>query len=609
MKKNDLFRTGGAIFRVLETRGEMSLIMNCTKGTMPTWAEQDALDTSDKCPEEDLLKEAGVTIVPVEDLQAERRRIAYQRYTWIAGILPCIENESARSAAIQYAAEQHKVSPQTIRRVLCRYLAFQSVSALAPKEPKLRYLTTDEKNFRWALNRYFFTKHKNSLRTAYENMLKERYCDAEGILLPEYPAFHRFKYFYYKVRKMETYYISRNGMMDYKKNHRPLVGGTVQDYAGNVGMAFADSTVMDVFLVDDAGNLIGRPTLVCAIDVFSGLILGYAMTLESGVYSLRALMHCIVADKVQLCRKFGIIIEQKDWPNMGVLPGQIVTDNGSDYASQVFEQTAELGVEVINLPPWRADLKSSIEKTFDTLQNLMKSVLAGNGGIDVDFAERGAVDYRTEACLTMRQLETMVLHTILFLNGKHILRNYPFTKEMLQAGVKPYPIHIWKYGLGQVGCNLIPVSEKQLQLTLLPRTGATFTRYGLTVNRLRYHREGFKEQYLKGGKAVVAYNPDDVSAVWLIQKGGEYLKFDLIEARFKGKTLSDTTSMQQQQKELNRSEAETELQAKLELTRHLESIVAQASDAGDISIKDVRKNRKRARTMAHRDYMKEIQDE
>lgn len=329
---------------------------------------------------------------------------------------------------------------------------------------------------------------------------------------------------------------------------------------------------------------------------------------RNGVYSLRALMHSIIEDKVQLCRRFGIVIEHEDWPNTGVLPGQIVTDNGSDYASQVFEQIAEIGIEAINLPPWRADMKSTIEKTFDTLQNLLKSVLAGHGGIDVDFAERGAVDYRTEACLTLRQLETMVLHTIMFLNGKHILRNYPFTEEMLETGVKPYPIHIWTYGLGHIGSNLIPVSEKQLQLTLLPRTGATFTRYGLMVNRLRYHREGFKEQYLKGGKAVVAYNPDDVSFVWLIQNG-EFLKFDLIEARFKGKTLSDATSMQQQQKELNRSEAETELQARLELTRHLESIAAQSSDVDEVSVKDVRKNRKRARTRQHRDYLKEARDE
>ena len=28
-------------------------------------------------------------------------------------------------------------------------------------------LTEDEKNFRWALNKFFYTKHKNTLRTAY----------------------------------------------------------------------------------------------------------------------------------------------------------------------------------------------------------------------------------------------------------------------------------------------------------------------------------------------------------------------------------------------------------------------------------------------------------
>lgn len=37
----------------------------------------------------------------------------------------------------------------------------------------------------------------------------------------------------------------------------------------------------------------------------------------------------------------------------------------------------------------------------------------------------------------------------------------------------------------------------------------------LMVNKLRYHRDGYKEEYLRGGSCVVAYNPDDVSHIWL----------------------------------------------------------------------------------------------
>lgn len=607
MERNDLLRMRGVFFRVLAMRDDSVLLIDCLKQTMPVWTKLPESEEWKPCSEEELQQATGITLVPVEELQADRRRTAFRRYTWIAGILPCIDNEAARSAAIQYAAEQNHLSAHTIRRILCRYLAFQTVSALAPKEPAPRALTLDEKSFRWALNKFFYTKHKNTLRTAYEYMLKERYCDTEGNLLSEIPAFHRFKYFYYKTRKMETFYISRNGMKDYKKNHRPLVGGTVQDYAGNVGMAFADSTVLDVFLVDEAGNLIARPLLACAVDVFSGLILGYALSLEGGVYSLRGLMQGIIEDKVALCKRFGIEISEEDWPCRDVLPSQIVVDNGTDYASGDFEHLTELNVTIIQAPPWRPDLKSKIEKTFDVIQSLYAPMLKGHSFIDVDFAERGAIDYRLESHLTMRQMETIILRTILYLNRNHVLENYPYTDEMLEKGVRPYATDIWRYGLQQPGACLIPVTAKQLQLTLLPRTQATFTRYGLVVNRLRYHREGFKNEYLKGGKATVAYNPDDVTGVWLI-RNGEYLKFDLVEVRFAGKTLSEAQEMKQRQKELNRSQAEEELQAKIELTRHIEAIVAQTAVKSP-NFKNVRKNRKRARTETHHDYLKELQDE
>ena len=80
------------------------------------------------------------------------------------------------------------------------------------------------------------------------------------------------------------------------------------------------------------------------------------------------------------------------------------------------------------------------------------------------------------------------------------------------------------------------MDSQQLIMALLPRTMEKFSRYGLKVNKLRYHCEGYTEQYLKGGSATVAYNPDDVSCVWVIENG-HYTRFSLIESRFDGKPL------------------------------------------------------------------------
>ena len=65
------------------------------------------------------------------------------------------------------------------------------------------------------------------------------YCDAEGNLLPEYPSIRRFRYFESQYRKQENYLISRNGLKNYQRNDRPLLGEGVQEFAPNVGVGMS----------------------------------------------------------------------------------------------------------------------------------------------------------------------------------------------------------------------------------------------------------------------------------------------------------------------------------------------------------------------------------
>lgn len=134
-----------------------------------------------------------------------------------------------------------------------------------------------------------------------------------------------------------------------------------------------------------------------------------SLSWEGGVYSLRALMSNVVANKVRWCRDFGISIQEEQWPCSDCLPGIMVTDMGSEYKSDTFSQIVELGVTLINLPAYRPELKGMVEKFFDVLQGLYKPYLKGKGTIEPDFQERGAHDYRKDACLTMREFETVIL--------------------------------------------------------------------------------------------------------------------------------------------------------------------------------------------------------
>ena len=183
MKKYDLLRSGDSIIRVLEVQGDKVLVIDCIKRTMAVWVELDTLESYSECTYGELSEATGIVIVSVDDLDADQRKTMYERYTMIAPILAFIADDCMRSRLICSVAEEHRVSKQTVRSYLCLYLAYMDVTALAPKHREdERVLTQDEKNIRWALNKFFYTTKKQSLMTAYTMMLKEKYCDELGLV-------------------------------------------------------------------------------------------------------------------------------------------------------------------------------------------------------------------------------------------------------------------------------------------------------------------------------------------------------------------------------------------------------------------------------------------
>ena len=597
MLNNQLLRHEDAIIRVLDIKDHSYFVIDCKNRTMPRW--EDATAFTDYVPYNDKL---GL-LPEINDLDPQSRKIAYERYTLIAGVLPFVTDKRQRCVSVSRIAEYHNISKQTIYNYLWLYLVHQNITALAPKAVFAeKQLSPEEKNFRWALNKYFYTQNGNTLNTAYMLMLKEKYCDANGTLIQSYPSFYQFRYYYRKHKKMQNYYISRDGLKNYQRNNRPLLGDGIQAFAPNIGVGMLDATVCDIYLVNEAGGLVGRPILTACVDAYSGLCCGYSLSWEGGVYSLRNLMVNVITDKVDHCKKHGIIINRNDW-NCAALPSTLVTDMGKEYVSNTFEQIADLGVTVVNLPPYRPELKGAVEKFFDVIQGLYKPHLKHRGVIETDYRERGAHDYRKDACLTMNDFEKIVLRCIIYYNSQRVNDTFPYTEEMLSEGLEPYASQIWNYGLTHRGAGIIPVSYNTLVLTLLPRCIGKFSRKGLLVNKLRYKNEAFTERYLTGGSAVVAYNPDDVSSVWLIENG-VFSAFTLIESRFDGKGVEDVASIKEAQKAAVKAATAVNLQAKINLAKHIDVVAETASTQGKAQVKDIRSNRKREQRESHINYVK-----
>ena len=594
LQKNMIITNEESTYRVLALTDEQALVIDIATRKMPSWEKID--DFTEWISIENLTQSTS--------LSPKAEQVANRRYSIIAPIIPFVGNEKLRAELIAETAIANNLSKATIRKYLCNYLA-EGISALAPKEQLTdKPLSTDEKNFRKSLNKWFFTTKKRTLKSCYTLMLEKYYCDEEGKLLDNVPSYYQFRYFYRKYKKPSTEMISRNSLSYYQRNQRPLVGDGVQGFAGTIGMGMLDSTITNCYLVNDANELIGRAVLTICVDAYSGMICGYSLSWKGGIYSIRDLMLNIITDKVEHCKKYGIDIEQFQW-DCKQLPLTFVTDKGSEYAGMNFENISELGISIINLKSYRADSKGSVEVAFNALDTYMKPYLLGKGYIEPDFQERGVHDYRKDACLTLYDFEKILLHCIIFYNSSRIIEEFRMTEEMLADNLKPIPCHIWKWAGENLGSNLVSVDKEKLMLTLLPRTTAKFTRKGLAVNGLHYHNKLYREAYLEGKECEVAYDPDSSSRVWMLENGA-YIQFDIIESRFKDKSLEAVSEMKAKQRELVKSEQRNKTQAEIDLARSIKLITDNAQKIDNLSTKYIRENRKKEAIKTHKNHVKEV---
>lgn len=577
----ELYKNKDCVYRILSIKPDKVLVLDCIKLTMPYWIELNVINTFE-CVGTDLFNLQSIT-KHTELTNKDKKQIQHT-FNIIAPIIPFIDDVFERNEMINKMSEKYKLSKQTIRNYLCKYLAYQDLSCLLKHQHKKKELSQDEKNFRYILNKYFYTSAKRSLYSTYLHLLREKYTDSNGQLIDKYPKFHRFKYYYYNTRKMDNYLISREGRFKYDRDYKPLLGDS-RNYFNVVGFGECDGTIADIWLVDENNNLVGRPQIVACVDGFSSLLLGYAIGYKGGIYLLRDLMRNVNCNKVEYCRKFGIEIEVDEWPSKGI-PMTLITDRGKEYLSENYSQLIDIGVDIINLRQYTPNEKGMVEQFFNILQNYFKQYLISKGIVRKDASQRGSPDYRKEATLTIEEFNKVLIHCIIHYNSKRILKNIPYRYV---NKIKPYACDLFKMSLTENPNTFIQIEDDLLIKVLLPRTNGMFRRNGLIVNKLRYRALNYTNEFLSGGNVIVAYNPDNVGYVYLIDNG-EYVKFELIDAFFDNKNIEEVNKVIDIKKELINKYQEESVLSEINLGLKINSIV-NMKKSGNVNVKNVRETK------------------
>ena len=591
MRENDILRDAGLAVRVLVLADPASWVVDCSRCRMPF-----LLDNSTLAGMEPVSADEYRTAYTDEELDERQRATRDKRMALIEPLLSmeCITDKAHRNRIIHDVAVHTGVGKQTLKSYIWRVWVAQSRNALLPSERQQKEpppLTADQKNIRWALNRFYYSPLQHTLKNAYTLMLKEKYTDAHGTLQEPYPSFHQFRYFFYSTRDPVNEAISRKGLKAYQRNHRAFTG-SVREYAAEIGTFMTDATIADIYIVSRfSRKVIGRPIIYTMVDAHTNMITGLYVGLEGGKHGLRMLLANTIMHKAEYCQQHGIEIDPEQWPAHH-LPRRILTDRGKEFIGDVLENLcSEYGIEIVNLPAYRPDLKGPVEKLFDLLQTSYKPHLKGKGVIEPDFQERGGHDYRKDSTLDLEQFTAIVIRCVLYYNSEHIMQNYPRTESQIAADVPPVALKLWLHGMAQPDGALQTVDAGRFTLALLPRTQGGFTQKGLEVNGIHYDHPEYRKRFVAAGfngkeRVPVAYNPDDIGTVWLYE-GMEYTPFEVVQSRYRGKSLDELAQLRKDEKNLKSQYQKQELQARVSLIADIEDIAAQATPVEPQTVKTI----------------------
>jgi hypothetical protein len=238
-----------------------------------------------------------------------------------------------------------------------------------------------------------------------------------------------------------------------------------------------DSSPVNVRLVSAASSLVTLATAhrTEATDEELGYVWGLYIGYEQPSTCTQLLAELNAAeDKVPFCASHGISIEAGDWYSH--VSEQLKQDNGEGKAENNFAAMQEMERTGAFARPYRWEDKAQQESHHNSHQVSVEHQLIGtNRGRP---HERGDVDPRREAALTIRDYATEAIKHVIWRNNKERVEHL-LTVEMRKAGVKPYRRDILEWCMKQGYMALGRSDVSALRARCLPTLKASLQANGV----------------------------------------------------------------------------------------------------------------------------------
>lgn len=339
-----------------------------------------------------------------------------------------------------------------------------------------------------------------------------------------------------------------------------------------------DHTVIDLMVVDERDRqIIGRPYLTAAIDVYSRCLVGMVITLEApSAVSVGLCLAQVCCDKRSWLEVLDVAV---DWPMSGK-PQRLYLDNAAEFKSEALRRGCEQhSIELSYRPPGRPHYGGIVERVIGTA---MAKVHELPGTTFSNPAQRGSYPSEKRASLTLRELERWMVLAVAAYHGS------------VHSGLAQTPAGRWNQGVAATGTPAVVGNPNAFLIDFLPVLRRTLTRTGFVIDHVHYFANALRPWVAQRGhlgKFVIRRDPRDISRVWVLDPNGKYY----VEVPYR--TLSHpAVTLWEHRHALSRLREQGRNQVD---EQALFAMVAQMRDIGRTAQKETRKSRRDRERKVH----------
>lgn len=338
-----------------------------------------------------------------------------------------------------------------------------------------------------AIIREFLKNEVGCKEDYYCKLLTDYYLDENGAIKDKVPSRKQFLYHLNTTIPFDVQEKRKVDSAEARNNFRAKLGnpGLIVQRAGQI--IEIDECELCVLIVSsiDRRQIIGKPILYLAVDVFSHAIVGLSILLHNNSFmGMSSLFLNMFEGSETYLKRLGITEGWQHIPS-GFCPEMIRSDQGAEYTSYNFEEFCkELGAAPTLLPVKQGSMKGTVERKFGFIQSFLSPHLKDRGLIRNTY---GSNHYET-ARYTIEEITKICIDIAIYYNS-HKVDKFPARSRAMSLAVGKVPEDMWKYSIEHFGApfEINSANRNEYFYKCLIKTDAVVSEKGITVAGLSYY--------------------------------------------------------------------------------------------------------------------------